>query len=82
MSKFPGERVLQSPPPHGNRKYPWERWSDGKWREVDPSVYGVSPEALKSVVVNWADRRDLKTETRLLDNGRLAFVIHKAEAAE
>lgn len=52
-------------PPHGNRKYPWAKWQDGKARWVNAADYGVSAKTLAKVVTNRSLRIGREIDARV-----------------
>ncbi len=69
------ERILRTPPPDGRAKYPWDKWADGKWREVDPAKHNTDQATLAASVYAYAARNSRKAQVRRLGNGNLAFCI-------
>lgn len=51
--------------PFQRSKYPWEKWSDGQWYEMDCTGLDVSAVAFRSAVYVNAKARGLKAETSM-----------------
>jgi len=51
---------------HGNRKYPWEKWQDGKTHQaVQGRHFACSPEKFRHLLTSRASRRGLKVSPRV-----------------
>jgi hypothetical protein len=56
----------QGMPPHGNRRYPWERWQDGRKHTVRHGKhFHIDPENFRRSVIVRARSRGLKAVTRV-----------------
>lgn len=53
-------------PPHGNHRYPWDRWEDGNVHTaVRGQHFAVDPESFRTAVHVRASTRKLKAVTRV-----------------
>lgn len=64
------------PIPHGNRRYNWDSWCDGKWRKMRPGKdFDCTSISFRMQVLAKARELGLKADTRLLQGGQVAFCI-------
>lgn len=61
----------------GTTPAPWSRWADGKfWELKQGEDFDTTPERARFAVKRWAQRRGLRTNTRVPDEKTLIVRIY------
>lgn len=58
-------------------KYPYHKWTDGAWYDVNPTDYGRTLASLRSILHQYASQNRLKLRTFALGDGRLSIRFEK-----
>jgi hypothetical protein len=58
-------------------KYPYTKWKDGAWHDVNPADYGRTLASLRSILHQYAKDNRLKLRTAALSDGRLSIRFEK-----
>lgn len=69
--------------PHGNRKYNWHKWCDGKWRKAKQGYhFACTPHSFRVQVLAKARSLGCNAQTRQLSGGVIAFCICPKDEAK
>lgn len=58
---------------HGNAKYPWTKWFDGKAHKIKPAKYGRGIEAFRRQISAKAGSHGKRAITRV--DGEFVYVV-------
>ena len=62
--------------PHGNARYNWDTLFDGSWRKMRfGKDFHCQPRSFRQQVIARAARMQMDAETRILENGVVAFRV-------
>ncbi len=71
------ERVLRRAPPETRGRphaYPWARWTDGRWREIEAKEFGASVATIRNAIYRHASRNEMTVKVTETEKGKkLAF---------
>ena len=63
--------------PHGNARYKWAAWADGKWRKFQHGKdFTCKPASFRIQVLAAARSMGVEAETRIIPGGVVAAIIY------
>lgn len=58
--------TLLTQEPYSKTKYPWDRWSNGSWWQIEHGVdFQRKVDSMRSGISTWARRHGMKAEIHL-----------------